>query len=55
MNGSGETIQKPVTEEDHVTFNVSSLSPGFNYSFTVFTVFEEIQSDGFQFSGATGK
>ena len=38
-----------------VTHTVPSLSPGTKYTFTLFTVFEGVQSKGFHFSEATGK
>ncbi|XP_039522534.1 receptor-type tyrosine-protein phosphatase H-like isoform X2 [Pimephales promelas] len=36
-----------------VTYTVSSLSPGTNYSFTLYTVFNGSQSDGYNFSAVT--
>ena len=37
-----------------VTHTVSSLSAGTEYSFTLFTVFEELRSTGYEFSAVTG-
>ncbi|KAK7123986.1 hypothetical protein R3I93_022177 [Phoxinus phoxinus] len=52
MNGSGQIIEITATDRV-VTQNVSSLSPGTNYSFTLYTVSNETQSDGFNFWAVT--
>ena len=38
-----------------VTHEVSSLTAGTKYSFTLFTVFEEVNSTGYMFQAVTGK
>lgn len=56
INGSVETNLINVTEADSVvTYTVSSLSPGFNYSFTIYTVFMNNLSEGYNFWAVTGK
>ncbi|XP_056105800.1 receptor-type tyrosine-protein phosphatase H-like isoform X2 [Rhinichthys klamathensis goyatoka] len=54
MNGSAQVVLINVTGTDRVvTYKVSSLSPGTNYSFTLYTVFNGNQSDGYHFSAVT--
>lgn len=43
------------TETDYSNATVSELSPGTNYSFTLYTVFMMNTSKGFNFSNVTGK
>ena len=50
-----ETTITGSDEETAITHTVSSLSAGAKYSFTLFTVFEEERSKGFQLSEVTGK
>ena len=52
---SNET-ETPINGSDgnKVTHTVSSLSAGTKYSFTLFTVFEEVRSTGYIFSAVTG-
>ncbi len=38
-----------------VTYEVSSLSAGTKYNFTLITVFEEVNSTGYTFEAVTGK
>jgi len=38
-----------------VEHNVTSLSPGTEYSFTLYTVFEGVKSSGYNFSNVTGE
>uniref|UniRef100_A0A8B9REH6 Fibronectin type-III domain-containing protein n=1 Tax=Astyanax mexicanus TaxID=7994 RepID=A0A8B9REH6_ASTMX len=49
------TINGSDFENDTVTRNISSLSPGTKYTFTLYTVFEEVESSGFYFSSVTSK
>lgn len=42
-------------EEASVTHEVSSLTPGTKYNFTVITVFEGQNSTGYSFEAVTGK
>ncbi|XP_076154879.1 receptor-type tyrosine-protein phosphatase eta-like [Alosa pseudoharengus] len=51
----GNEPEVDITGSDHgtnVTHNVSSLLPGTEYSFTLFTVFEGVRSPGYTFSAA---
>ncbi|XP_030622917.1 receptor-type tyrosine-protein phosphatase eta [Chanos chanos] len=48
--------ETPITESDSgdvVPYTVSSLSSGTKYSFTLYTVFEEVRSSGYNFSQVT--
>ncbi|KAG9283552.1 receptor-type tyrosine-protein phosphatase H-like [Astyanax mexicanus] len=47
------TINGSDFENDTVTRNISSLSPGTKYTFTLYTVFEEVESSGFNFTSVT--
>uniref|UniRef100_A0A3B1JJE0 protein-tyrosine-phosphatase n=1 Tax=Astyanax mexicanus TaxID=7994 RepID=A0A3B1JJE0_ASTMX len=47
------TINGSDFENDTVTRNISSLSPGTKYTFTLYTVFEEVESSGFNFTNVT--
>ena len=53
---SDDGTETPITGLDgnKVTHRVSSLSAGTKYSFTLFTVFEEVRSTGYIFSAVTG-
>ncbi|KAK7118123.1 hypothetical protein R3I94_021835 [Phoxinus phoxinus] len=54
MNGSVQIDLINATETDLVVaYTVSALSPGTNYSFTLYTVSNETQSDGYNFSAVT--
>jgi len=47
------TLQSPTDSlEEH---NVTSLSPGTEYFFTLYTVFEGVWSSGYNFSNVTGE
>ncbi|KAA0704992.1 Receptor-type tyrosine-protein phosphatase H [Triplophysa tibetana] len=50
-NGTKNVIKEPATDE--VNHTVSSLSPGTEYSFTLYTVFENLTSSGYNFSNVT--
>ncbi|XP_058621181.1 receptor-type tyrosine-protein phosphatase H isoform X2 [Onychostoma macrolepis] len=41
------------SESDYLNYTVPSLSPGTNYTFTLYTVFENYTSQGFHFSEVT--
>lgn len=49
-----ENINSPDSETS-VTHEVSPLTAGTEYSFTLFTVFEEVNSTGHPFQAVTGK
>ena len=54
---SSDETETPITGSDGstaVTHIVSSLSAGTSNSFTLFTVFEEVRSAGYDFSAVTG-
>ncbi|XP_015252440.1 PREDICTED: receptor-type tyrosine-protein phosphatase H-like [Cyprinodon variegatus] len=53
FNGTETNISAP-DEDGPVTFTVSSLKARTNYTFTLFSVFENIRSSGFSISAATG-
>ncbi|XP_041938242.1 receptor-type tyrosine-protein phosphatase H isoform X1 [Alosa sapidissima] len=55
-NNNGGEESSIISRSDtnkHVEYKVSSLSAGTNYSFTLFTVFEGVNSTGFPFSAVT--
>ncbi|XP_054880419.1 tenascin-like [Poeciliopsis prolifica] len=52
FNGRATSISAPY-RNGPVNYTVSSLSPGTKYSFTLFSVFENIRSRGVQLSAAT--
>ena len=53
---SSDETETPITGSagNKVTHRVSSLSTGTEYSFTLFTVFEQVRSTGLVFSAVTG-
>ncbi|XP_043081873.1 receptor-type tyrosine-protein phosphatase H [Puntigrus tetrazona] len=51
-NGFGNYVVN-ASEHDHLNFTVKDLSPGTNYSFTLYTVFENYSSKGLNFSEVT--
>lgn len=56
INSNGVVSEINATEtETKVTHTVSDLSPGTKYSFTLYTVFDEVRSSGYNFSSATGE
>ncbi|XP_030622916.1 fibronectin-like [Chanos chanos] len=51
---SGTEISINASEgNDIATYTVSSLSPGTEYNFTLYTVFEDVRSSGYNFSNVT--
>lgn len=55
-NGSfGEIKINESHEEVSVSYEVSSLTAGTKYMFTVFTAFEEVNSTGHKFAAVTSK
>ncbi|KAI4887871.1 hypothetical protein NFI96_015097 [Prochilodus magdalenae] len=54
LNYDKDNITISGSEEDPVvTVTVSSLSPGTRYTFTLYTVFEGVESNGFNFTNVT--
>uniref|UniRef100_A0A8B9KHZ2 Fibronectin type-III domain-containing protein n=1 Tax=Astyanax mexicanus TaxID=7994 RepID=A0A8B9KHZ2_ASTMX len=54
-DGINDTINGSALGDNVVTHNISSLSPGTKYSFTLYTVFEGVGSSGFNFTNVTSK
>uniref|UniRef100_W5KEP9 protein-tyrosine-phosphatase n=2 Tax=Astyanax mexicanus TaxID=7994 RepID=W5KEP9_ASTMX len=52
-NGINDIINGSALGDNVVTHNISSLSPGTKYSFTLYTVFEGVESSGFNFTNVT--
>ncbi|XP_026856912.2 receptor-type tyrosine-protein phosphatase H [Electrophorus electricus] len=53
LSYSGSTTYINGSEDDIVTHTVSSLSPGTEYTFTLYTVFKGVESRGFSFTNVT--
>ncbi|XP_073797527.1 receptor-type tyrosine-protein phosphatase H isoform X2 [Danio rerio] len=49
----GDKVDTPPSPQSTVEYTVTSLSPGTNYSFTLYTVFEGLKSSGFSFFAVT--
>ena len=53
---NGNEINVPASVEQHqVTHTIPGLTSGTKYDFSLFTVFEKVNSTGFSFNAVTGR